>query len=115
MKTEQEVKQDLDELISVDTTDFSDSKLKTHESRIDFVKTCLYYLQSNPREEFIKKEKLRLEHQIDIITEGYKRFEKQYISSMYNGDESKCRAQYNKQTNLNRLKTLLSNINYLIT
>src|SRR6476469_6053494 len=71
MITIKEIRKELSELMATNESDHTNSKLIRIKKRIQFLKTCEHYLESNPTKEFIQQEYTRLEKIIKSISEKF--------------------------------------------
>lgn len=76
--------------------------------RLQFLKVCKMYLETNPSEDFIKKEKSRLSKRIQLLRDGYSGYKAK------DPDPKKWKSEYNKATGLNQLNVQLRTINFLL-
>lgn len=81
--------------------------------RIRYLRTCLYYLQSKPRESFLIKEKDRLIKLLEKIKEG----EAYFVYNVAKPTDSiqKRKGEYNKLTDYTKHKNQLETINFLLS
>lgn len=114
MKTKKELQAELKELESTDVDRLSDSEYKKLEGKIKLVKSCISYLGTSPRDEFVENEKTRLEKVISKIESGFSDFIKCTPVSEYDNDIKKAKSMYNSLMNKSTHNRHLRNINYLL-
>jgi len=105
------VKTEIRDLIDLKKDAKSDRALNRIQNKIDFLNTIILYLESNPREEFLQSEKLRLEKQGDNIEDN---FDKWILADSSRKHLEKPRKVYYKEMKLDDVLKRLKTINYLL-
>jgi hypothetical protein len=67
MKTLTTINSEIEELLALDRNREKPSVLNRAKKRIQFLKVCKAYLESEPTTEFLNKEKERLEKRLRLI------------------------------------------------
>lgn len=84
-------------------------KIKRLDKRFSFLKHMVIYLESNPREEFLKEQKEKILTKISSIENGYEEWK------VYNEKKHKNPLkQYRKECGVSDLKNKLKTLNYLL-
>lgn len=116
MKTLQQVKDRMAEILATDKKHLKPSAIKRLQNEYDYLNTISAYLDSNPRVEFIEKEKNRLIDLINKIDVNYRNWLSASQSQV--GLEGKSRSQlksyYNKINNVSKLNLQLKTAYYLL-
>lgn len=118
MKNVTEIKKRMDEIVVARYAPLpkeeTDRKYKSRQKKLkieyDFLNVCKLYLETEPTEEFIKKEKKRLENRLQLISEGYKHDERQTLK-----DQKKDRKDYDKLMGVSKIKSQLKAIYFLLS
>ena len=71
LKTITTIKKEIKELLALDRNREPLIVLKKAKKRIQFLNVCLNYLESQPKNEFLEKEKKRLENRLNLIDKGF--------------------------------------------
>ena len=111
MKTPEQVKKEIEELILQKKDAKTYRALKKINNKIEDLKTIVLYLETNPSEEFIKSEKARLEKQVDAIEDN---FQKWLNSGSSRRHSEKPLKVYYKEMKLEEVTKRLKTINYLL-
>lgn len=116
MKTKYELQKEIDkrELIGAETPNGQrDGKpYKKAQKEIPFYRDCLHYIESNPSEDFLKKEKLRLENKLALIKSGFDKWIKVTQKTTYGNTEPET--YYNRIMEVSKFKGQLDVINFLL-
>jgi len=116
MKTITAVQKEMDS-IKVDmmsnTKNISKSDRTKLKKKYEFLAICKMYLEHNPTEEYLMKEKERLSSRINAINKGYIPDER-LIESGLKKEERKEHADYNKIMGLTKTKNQLQSIQFLL-
>jgi len=80
-------------------------------SRIEFLTTCLRYVETDPSKEFISKEVDRIESRINLIDDGYAYWR---TINMLSAMEAERIKEYNKQMGLSTLKSQLQCLKFIL-
>lgn len=124
MKTIQEIKKEISEITTMQKRKAGNnpehretSEYKKSQKQVDFLRDCQFYLEREATEEFTRKEQQRVKAILTKIDSGFIAFMKinNNISRIYNGDEQKCRQDYNKQNERNKHARHLKNLNYILS
>jgi hypothetical protein len=117
MKSASELKTEIAAIIKeIDTergcqTKESDRAVKKLESRLEYVKTCLLYIESAPQEGYLEKERSRLENRVNLFMEGYVGIDAERFSK---SEVTKHRKEYEKEMGIPKLRKWLSTLNFLL-
>jgi len=111
MKTTEQVKKEIEELILQKKDAKTDRALNKINNRIDFLKTIVLFLETNPSEEYLLSKKLKLEKQCDAIEDNFQKW--------LNSDSSRRHLEkplkvYYKEMKLDDVLKRLKTINYLL-
>jgi len=116
MKTITEIQKEMDS-IKVDmmsnTKNISKSDKTKLKKRHQFLTICKMYLESNPTEEYLVKEKERLNSRVTAINKGYVP-DKRLIEAGLKKEERKEHADYNKIMGLTKTRNQLQSIKFLL-
>lgn len=88
-----------------------DSIVNRMKRRRDFLRVCVHYLESNPSEDFIKKEETRLENRINMYMKEYQPLDETKSS------KKECtahRVEYQKEMGIPKLRIQLKTLYYLL-
>lgn len=115
MKTKQEIQQEIDsreQLGAKDGVDRESKEYKKSQREIIFYRDCLRYLESEPTQDFLSKEKVRLEKKLSLIKSGYPNWLHITLKTVY-GDTAP-ETYYNRIMEVSKLKGQLDIINFLL-
>jgi len=88
-----------------------DKEVKKLKKRITFLKTCMYYMQTEPSMEFLEKEKDRLNNRINMFMETYVPLDStKYMKK----DLSAHKKGFEKEMGIPKIKSQLVTINFLL-
>lgn len=115
MKTTKELKSEMKEVL--EAMEFQKKKddkksanaIKRLKAKLDYLKMCLLYIESNPSVEFIIKEKERLTNRINAFMELYK-VPEDWGKTM----KSNHRKAYEKDMGIPKLRKQLSTIHFIL-
>jgi len=110
MKTIKEVQKEIDELIKSITKDSLRNEVESIKRKIVFLRQCKLYLESEPREDFVKSEIAKIEERIKLIPTHYEAWKVGRNLTKYS-DPYKT---YSNEMNLPGLKASLKYLNYLL-
>lgn len=65
------IQKEIRELLATDTDGFKNAQLTKIKKRLQFLKTCEHYLQSDPPPKFIKAEISRLQKRLDLFNKNF--------------------------------------------
>jgi len=112
MKTKSEVQAEITDLEDKGKNKnlFKESEYKALCKRVDFLRTVSFYLESEPRVEFVEKQLSGLQKKKKLIEDGFAEFLK--FRPRYNKENSQIKAEYNTQMGmrliLQQIKTSLT-------
>jgi hypothetical protein len=81
------------------------------KKRVDFLRVCMYYVQSNPKQEFLESEKDRLNNRINMFMQNYEPLDAERFS------KKQCTAhkkKFEKEMDIPKLKQQLLTINFIL-
>jgi len=111
MKTIEKVESEKRDLINQLPDAKNDRATNKILNRIDFLKTIILYLETNPKEEFLQSEKLKLEKQIDNIDANFNAW---ILSDSSRKHLEKPLKTFHKEMKIEDVKKRLKTINYLL-
>lgn len=109
MKTIQKIKELIRKESAVGDC-ISDAERRTANKNLILLRACLVYLESGPREEFIRKEINRLQIKLDIINNGFVMPFKTENDRIF----QKLKREYLKEHNFSLLKEQLSTLKFIL-
>lgn len=80
------------------------------EDKYAYLQTCIFYLQSNPSEDFLNKEKQRIENILSLIEDGFKKWEEQETDK-----DKATRGRYNRLMSRTAYVRQLEFINFILS
>jgi len=92
----------------------SKSDVTKLKKKYSFLKMCKMYLESNPTEEYLLKEKEKLNARINAINSGYIP-DQRLIDAGLKKEERKERADYNKIMGITKTRNQLQAIKFLLS
>lgn len=108
MKAIEYLQDELTELLNTNQDDFTKPQLNRIKKRIQFVRTCVMYLESNPSEDFLNKEASRLKARIGLIADSFKDY------SRPAGVRGSIRKYYDKEMGVPLLNIQLRTIKFIL-
>jgi hypothetical protein len=112
MKTIQQIKKEIDSILSLDRNEMKKREYIKHSKRVSFLNTCLMYIESSPDEQFVLKEITRLQNRIDAIKKQQPAFD---LSPYRNSsEEKKLIESYLKEYRVPELNNQLKTLNYIL-
>ena len=108
MITPETIEKEITELLATDIADLKKVQIKRIGNRIQFLRTVLAYLKSNPSEEFLKKETVRIRTRLEKINQGASCF-----IPPSNIKIEKAKAFYEKEYGVKSLKTQLATLRFI--
>jgi len=114
MKTKESIQNEISALQSkgANKSLFTPSEYKALGRRVEFLRTVLNYLQSEPRMEFIEKQKADLENKLKLIDDGFKKFID--FRPKDNKDTKQVISEYESQMGVKHIKSQLKTLNYIL-
>ncbi len=116
MKSIRELQQEMDNIqveISTNMKAYTEVQVNRMKKRFAFLGMCRAYLESLPTEDFLNKEKDRLNNKINLINAGYVPNQK-LLDAGLNKQEQEEHKEYNKLMNMAKWKGQLKAIKFLI-
>lgn len=116
MKTKEEIKKNIDELLSLKNegyatqSDYKKDKKKAVK-RIEFLTPCLLYLDGNPREEFIVSCKEKVEARMVSIFEGFM----PWCGSNNQVPQEKRLSTFEREMEFPKMRLQLKHLNYILS
>lgn len=107
MKTLTTIKKEIEELLALDRHKEKPSVLSRAKKRIQFLRMCQHYLETQPSTEFLQKEKARLENRLDLIEDNFDYYKATATAK-------KPLKEYAKLMDTKSVKEQLKTIKYLI-
>lgn len=89
--------------------DADSSRQKTLNGKLLFLKQCKMYLETEPSEEYLKKEKLSLELKINAIEERFGSW-----TAGRSGGQTELLSKYHSESGYNNLRVQLKTLKYLL-
>ena len=115
MQTEKQLKKEIDNILSeikeagkIDSKESGKLERKL-KKKLQYLKTCLLYLETRPTKTFLEKEKDRLLNRINLIQKQL-----EIPENVARSEATKIRSKFEKQWDVPKLKTHLSTINFLL-
>jgi len=111
MKTEKYLKEQIEKIAHDCFHEREENALKVLMDRMSFAKNCLLYIQTNPSEEFLTKERDRINNRVDMLMKSYVGLNETKNSV------SKClkhKKDYEKEMGIPHLRKQLSTLNFLL-
>ena len=88
-----------------------DKEVKKIKKRIIFLKVCMYYVQSNPSQDFLEKERDRIINRVNMFLENYVPLNpEKYMKK----DISSHKKKFEKEMDIPKLRTQLTTINFIL-
>lgn len=116
MKQKQEIQKEINDLISNRKSFIADGRLtregKQANARIIFLNKALQYLETEPREEFIRKEIDRINGRLNRIEDLYKSWQGE-MGEVYASDAHRLK-RYNEIMEVAQMKRHLKTLMFLI-
>jgi hypothetical protein len=109
MKTIKEIKIEEDELLKR-LKEADSGKRKRIQNRLEALKTCRFYLERDPREDFLRDELKRINNQIRIIDERFPVW-----SAEKTGGGMELRRKYETMMEKGKLRAQSNTLTYLLT
>ena len=110
MKTVKEIDQEINDLIKEVKRDSTKNEVEAIKRKVAFLRQCKLYMESEPREDFIKSEKQKIEKRIELIPSHYKDWQVGRNLTKY-ADPYKS---YLNEMGLTNLNASLKTLNYLL-
>ena len=110
MKTLNEVTQELDDLLKSIKKDSSEREIKSAKSRAQFLRMCIKYLETCPREEFIRKQLNEAKHRVELIPTHFESWKTGKVLTQFKDPY----AAYCTQMGLSTLKIQVVTLEYLL-
>lgn len=88
---------------------------KKTEKRVKFLREMRLYLQCNPKEEHVIKERDNQKRKIEIYESRFDFWRDNNKITLKGKDEKEIRAIYNEETELPTRRKQLANLNYLLS
>lgn len=105
--TTKEIKQSIDRMIDDRNRIERDQKeYKAAQKRIKFLRTCLRYIESEPRYEFVEKELTTMNKRVDAIDAGYGNWLSCQPDGKYKNMLSGYRKEMGRASAITQIKTL---------
>lgn len=109
MKTINELQKELDNIMQQDRSDLTPPQVSRLQSRAAYLRHCIYYLQTHPTEDFIRKESERLSNRISQFDVHY---------PLWVGpaglDDKQKRSTYEREMGYAKIKQQLKTLNFLL-
>lgn len=90
-----------------------DKDYRAMQRRIKFLKSCLFYLQENPREEFMKEQLEKLRKKLYRIMNGYNEWYK-YRQKDDNKSLTQLQSEYNSQMGTSHINNQIKTIEFIL-
>lgn len=110
MKTLEELKKELSELLVTDTRDWKNLQINRFKKRVQFLKLCISYMESEPTPEFLKKEVSRLKKRSELIEDSFP----QYTPPKQFDNQKKLKSFYYKEMGIPKINQQLKTLRFLI-
>jgi hypothetical protein len=111
MKTIKEIKQELDDQINSVKKDTTKSELEATKRRVSFLRQCLRYIETCPREEFIKEQRTQVQKRIDLLPTHYQDWQVGKVITKYK-DPYKA---FTSEMGLSSMQATLKTLDYLLS
>lgn len=92
------------------TKDYKKSVVTRLKKRIEFVRTCLYYINTNPTKEFVSKEAIRIQNRINAFMETYEGLDETHMKT----EVTKHRKKFEKEMDIPKLRTQLMTLHFIL-
>lgn len=83
MKTAEQVKEEIDSAIKSIKRDSTEAEIKAVKKDLVFLRMIKMYLDTNPREEFVKAQKDELQRRIDLLPTHYEGWQTGKVLTKY--------------------------------
>ena len=112
MKTLSEVKNEIEQIEFADFSKLTEREKNRLSKRIVYLKECRNYLESGPKEDFLKSEKDRLKSQLDGKNNQYNYWLKNIAPK--DVDPKNLRSMFNKECGLTKIKKQIKTLEFIL-
>jgi predicted translin family RNA/ssDNA-binding protein len=110
MKTAKEVDKEINELIRSINKDLKENEVKSIKREVAFLRQCYRYLETCPRQEFIKSQLEEVQRRIDLIPSHFEAWKTGKVLTKYKDPYS----AYQNEMRLPDLKAQVKTLTYLL-
>ncbi len=97
---------------SLDKYDKKEKKeINSIKKRMAFMRTCMFYVQTNPDKDFLTREKERLYNRINAFMKDYVPLADDKFKK---SDVTKHRASFEKEMDIPKLRKFITTINFIL-
>lgn len=111
MKTVQQIEEEITEIIRSIKKDSKEAEVKKAERDVIFLRQCKRYIETSPREEFIKSQREEIQRRIDLIPTHFEAWKTGRALSKYK-DPYKA---YCTEMKLSDMKAQIKTLDYLLS
>jgi len=106
MKTVKEITKKIDELIRSINKDSLDTEVKAVKKRVVFLREVYNYLDTNPREEFVRLQKEEVQRRIELLPTHFEGWKTGRVLTKYKDPYASYCSEMGLQTMNEQIKTL---------
>lgn len=109
MKTYEQITKEIQKLTALDQRTTEDKELKAARKRAQFLSQVKKYLETQPREEFVRKELHRLADKIEIVKDAFSLPQDLKVK-----EATKLRKEFEKTHEVPKMKAQLKTLQYIL-
>lgn len=112
MKTIQEIQKEIVDIEKFCATDRATKRqMASGAKRIENLRSCIMYLETNPSQEFMLKQLAQLKDKVSIINSGFSSWKS---NNPKDAEVNNPKSKYETMMGLKTIKSQIKNLNYMI-
>ncbi len=111
MKTVTEINQEINDIVRSINKNSSDKEVKNAKARVSFLRFCLKYVETNPREEFVKSQLDDVRRRIKLLPTHFAGWQTGRVLTKYKDPY----ASYCSEMGLSDMKAQVKTLEYLLS